>query len=185
MTPIPEKAQVREADPDQWAGLYEQFSRPIYYLALRLLGNPTQAEDATHDVFLKAYQARAQFHGESSLKTWLYRIAINHCHSLLRSWYNQKVQTNADDYLLETAPAAEDKPFRVLELKELGRQIQRTLDALPAEYRVLLLLLADEEMSYEEIARLTNQGADAVRGKLYRARKAFAIAFHKQEGSPP
>ena len=74
-------------------------------------------------------------------------------------------------------PARTDSPLRVLEIKELGRRIQKTLDALPAEYRLLLLLVADKELSYEEIGTLVGQSADAVRGKLHRARKAFAAQF--------
>ncbi len=69
--------------------------------------------------------------------------------------------------------------WRVLETKELGQRIQKTLDALSDEYRLLLLLVADEELSYEEIATLVGQTADAVRGKLHRARKTFAAHFEK------
>jgi RNA polymerase sigma-70 factor (ECF subfamily) len=76
-------------------------------------------------------------------------------------------------------PAMADSPLRVLETKELGQRIQKTLDSLSEEYRVLLLLVADEELSYEAIAVLTDQSADAVRGKLHRARKAFAFSFQK------
>jgi len=69
--------------------------------------------------------------------------------------------------------------LKVLETKELGQRIQNTLDALPEGYRLLLLLVADEELSYDEIATLTDQTTDAVRGKLHRARKAFAQMFQK------
>ena len=69
--------------------------------------------------------------------------------------------------------------MRVLETKELGQRIQKTLDALPDEYRLLLLLVADDELSYEQIGALTEQSPDAVRGKLHRARKAFAAQFEK------
>jgi RNA polymerase sigma-70 factor (ECF subfamily) len=69
--------------------------------------------------------------------------------------------------------------LRVLETKELGQRIQKTLDAIPDEYRLLLLLVADEELSYEQIATLTEQSIDSVRGKLHRARKAFAALFEK------
>ncbi len=77
------------------------------------------------------------------------------------------------------APAATDSPFRVLETKELGQRIQKALDGLPHEYRLLLLLRADEELSYEEMAALTEQTSDSVRGKLHRARKAFTVLFQK------
>jgi RNA polymerase sigma-70 factor (ECF subfamily) len=69
--------------------------------------------------------------------------------------------------------------LRALETKELGQRIQKALDALPDEYRLLLLLVADEQMSYEQVATLTEQTADAVRGKLHRARKAFTNHFQK------
>ncbi len=87
--------------------------------------------------------------------------------------------SNADEAIWETTPAATDSPLRVLETKELGERIQKALDGLPAEYRLLLLLVADEQLSYEEVGELTRQTADAVRGKLHRARKAFAVLFRQ------
>jgi RNA polymerase sigma-70 factor (ECF subfamily) len=72
-----------------------------------------------------------------------------------------------------------DSPLRILETKELGERIQKALDGLSAEYRLLLLLVADEQLSYEEVGILTEQTADAVRGKLHRARKAFAARFQQ------
>lgn len=86
---------------------------------------------------------------------------------------------NADDHIWETAELHSDSPLRVLETKELGQRITITLDALSEEYRLLLLLVADEKLNYQEIGELTEQTADAVRGKLHRARKAFAAAFGK------
>src|SRR5438876_301248 len=77
------------------------------------------------------------------------------------------------------AVACTANPLRAPEVKELGQRIQKTLAALPEEYRLLLLLVADERLSYEEMAVLTEQSADAVRGKLHRARKAFIAHFHK------
>ena len=67
----------------------------------------------------------------------------------------------------------------MLETKELGERIQKALDGLPDEYRLLLLLVADEQLTYEEVAALTEQTSDAVRGKLHRARKAFTVIFQK------
>ena len=160
------------------AELYQAHSREVYYLTLRLLGDASKAEDATHDVFLKAYRKWDTFRGESSARTWLYRIAINHCYNLRQSWASRHLITNADEAVWEGA-AGGDSPLRILEVKELGERIQRTLDRLSEEYRLLLLLVADEELSYEEIGMLTEQSPDAVRGKLHRARKAFAAIFQQ------
>jgi RNA polymerase sigma-70 factor, ECF subfamily len=162
-----------------FAALYEEHNRAIFYLALRFLGDPQKAEDATHDVFLKAFRKMDQFRGDASWRTWLYRIAINHCRNLLQAWHERHVLTSADETIWDHAPAATDSPFRVLETKELGQRIQKALDGLPQEYRLLLLLVADEELSYEEVAALTEQTSDAVRGKLHRARKAFTVLFQK------
>jgi RNA polymerase sigma-70 factor, ECF subfamily len=162
-----------------FGAVYEEHAQCIFYLALRLLGDPTQAQDATHDVFLKAYRKMDSFRGEAGVRTWLYRITINHCQNLQQSWHARHMFSNADDALWETAGTMEDDPLRVLETKELGERIQQTLEKLPEEYRLLLLLVADQELSYDAIGHLTDQSADAVRGKLHRARKAFAGIFRK------
>ena len=87
--------------------------------------------------------------------------------------------SNADEAVFDNAQARTDSPLRVLETKELGQRIQKALDGLPHEYRLLLLLVADQELSYEQVGHLTEQSSDAVRGKLHRARKAFAALFEK------
>jgi len=170
---------LEEVGPPGFAEAYRAHSREIYYLTLRLLGDPDQAQDATHDVFLRAYRKWEAFRGEASRRTWLYRIAINHCTNLRQSWHHRHIVTSADEALWETTAAPTDSPLRVLETKELGERIQKTLDRLPEEYRLLLLLVANEELSYEQIGALTEQSPDAVRGKLHRARRAFAAVFPK------
>lgn len=176
----PARPALKDAPPD-FAALYETHSQAIYYLALRFLGDPARAEDATHDVFLKAYRKWAEFRGDSSHRTWLYRITINHCQNLRQSWASRNLVSNADDAVWEHAAARTDSPFRALEMRELGERIQTSLDGLSEEYRLLLLLVADQEMSYDEVAELTGQSTDAVRGKLHRARKAFAGLFAKTD----
>jgi RNA polymerase sigma-70 factor (ECF subfamily) len=181
--PVAEPEGLDEAQdglaPSGFADLYTAHSRAIYYLALRFLGDPQKAEDATHDVFLKAFRKLDQFRGEATWRTWLYRIAINHCRNLQQSWHERHLFSNADDAVWDSAPAATDSPLRVLETKELGERIQKALDGLSDEYRLLLLLVADEQLSYDQVAALTEQTSDAVRGKLHRARKAFAALFQK------
>jgi RNA polymerase sigma-70 factor (ECF subfamily) len=166
-------------ESSEFAELYQEHSRAIYYLALRFLSDPGKAEDATHDVFLKAFRKRDQFRGDSSWRTWLYRITINHCRNLQQTWHERHMVTSEDELVFENTPSRTDSPLRVLETKELGQRIQKAMDGLSAEYRLLLLLVADEQLSYEQVAALTEQSADAVRGKLHRARKAFALLFEK------
>ena len=170
---LPEVPFRPPLEPAELAAVYEEHSRQVYYLSLRMLGDPTQAEDATHDVFLKAYRKLGEFKGQSSIRTWLYRITINHCQNLLQTWHRRNIHGTDDETFWERAVGPGDSPLRVLETKELGQRIQKSLDALPEEYRLLLLLVADEKLSYDEVGALTNQSSDAVRGKLHRARKTF------------
>ena len=174
--PLPVRVPL---EPRELAAIYEEHARAIYYLALRMLGDPTQAEDATHDVFLKAYRKLDDFKHQSSIRTWLYRITINHCQNLLQTWHRRHIFTTDDEALCEHTASSAESPLRILETKELGERIQKTLDALPEEYGLLLMLVADEKLSYDEVGALTSQSADAVRGKLHRARKALAAHFHQ------
>src|SRR5438445_4719139 len=109
-----ERVSPREGASD-FGALYTEHSRAIYYLALRLLSDPQKAEDATHDVFVKAFRKMSQFRGESSWRTWLYRIAINHCRNLQQTWNERHMVSNVEDFVFESAPAKTDSPLRVLE----------------------------------------------------------------------
>src|SRR5438445_95076 len=80
----------------RWQALYEQYSRYVYYLALRMVGERALAEDITHDVFLKAFRNLDRFRGHSSLRTWLYRITVNQCHNVQRAWNNRNIITTGD-----------------------------------------------------------------------------------------
>ena len=88
---------------EQWQALYEQHSRYVYYLALRTVGDQTLAEDITHDVFLKAYRHLDQFRGQAGLRTWLYRITINHCQNVQRAWQKRNIISTGDPQVLADA----------------------------------------------------------------------------------
>ena len=186
-TPVPpepgmpaESGNVPQAQgPGEFGQIYAEYGRQVYYIALRLLGDPTLAEDATHDVFVKVYKSLDKFRGDSCIRTWLYRITMNHCQNLLKSWQQRNVFSNPEEVQFDAQVGREETPLEVLETEELGSRIQVTLDKLPLEYRKLLLLVADEELSYEQIAEITGQSVDAVRGKLHRARKSFAQLFRQ------
>ena len=183
--PLDTQSSTRDSTADwsspEFGSMYHEHAKAIYYLALRMLSEPAQAEDATHDIFLKAFRNLREFRGESAMRTWLYRIAINHCQNLLRSWHRRTMINNVDASFWEQSSGQAESPLRAIETAELGERIQKTLDHLPEEYRLLLLLVADEELSYDQVGELTGQSADAVRGKLHRARKAFAQYFQRTE----
>lgn len=174
----PRASATENAVPD-FSSIYEEHARAIFYLTLRFLGDAALAEDATQDVFVKAFRGLAGFRHGSSMRTWLYRIAINHCQNLRQSWHQRHIETTDDGVVENSADANHETPFRVAELKELGERIQKCLDAIPAEYRLLILLVADENLTYDQIGELTQQLGDSVRGKLYRARRTLKAAFDK------
>src|SRR5580700_2318381 len=93
--------------PTALSALYDAHSRAIYYLALRFLGDSQKAEDATHDVFLKALRSLHQFRGEASARTWLYRIAINHCKNVRSAWHDRHVLPSSDNDVFERLPGGE------------------------------------------------------------------------------
>ncbi len=159
--------------------VYAAHASAVYYLALRLLGQPALAEDVTHDVFLKVFRALDTFRGDSAIRTWLYQITLNQCRNHRAAWNQRTMVTNADEILEGGTSSPESGPIRVLETKELGERIRTTLDQLLPDQRLVLLLAADEQLSYDEIALITEQSPDSVRGKLHRARKAFAQRFPK------
>ncbi|RYD34255.1 MAG: RNA polymerase sigma factor [Verrucomicrobiaceae bacterium] len=180
-SPLPDREKrgnQGECLPD-FAEVYENHAQAVYYLVLRWLGDSAKAEDATHDVFLKAFRHLKDFRRESEIRTWLYRIAVNHCKNLRSAWHQRHVTLTLDGCFDEGSAIDPSTPLRMAEARDLGLSIQQTLDTLPEEYRLLLLLVADEELSYGEIGILTGQSCDAVRGKLHRARRAFAGAFRK------
>ena len=184
---VSEPLAERECPDEPQAGLrssafgelYTEHSRAIYYLCLRLLSDPEKAEDATHDVFLKAFRKVNQFRGESSWRTWLYRIAINHCRNLQAAWHERHMLSNADEAIWENTAATDRFAPAGAGDQGTGRAHSEGARWAAPEYRLLLLLVADEQLSYEQVGALTEQSADAVRGKLHRARKAFTVLFQK------
>ncbi len=168
-----------EVLPADFESIYAAHAQPVYHLALRFLGDPVQAEDAAHDVFVKAFRGFGDFRGDSEVRTWLYRITLHHCTNLRQRWSSRSIHLADDASVLEDEPSAARDPLRALETKELGQRIQNALDQLTDEYRCLLLLVADQDLSYEQVGEITQQTSDAVRGKLHRARKAFSTAFAK------
>src|ERR1044071_5853742 len=102
-TTDPPRERVK-LEPAELEAIYQEHSRPIYYLALRMLGDPVQAEDAAHDVFVKAYRKLGDFKGHSTIRTWLYRITINHCQNLLQTWHRRHIYTTDDEAIWEQTP---------------------------------------------------------------------------------
>jgi len=149
----------------------------MYRTALRILGQEALADDATQDAFISAYQHIGQFRG-GSLKAWLIRILINKCYDQVRHRQRTPVislnENLTDDgenerlyiRLRDRAPSIEE----YVEASEQTEYIQKCLSKLPADYRVVLVLVDIEEMSYLETSAILKIPLGTVKSRLARAR---------------
>jgi len=157
--------------------IYRQTSGFVYNVAFRVTGNNHDAAEVTQDVFMKAYRSLKNFEYRSSLKTWLYRIAvnlaINHYRKNARHAQGRVEFDPASDYGYDykTDPAAQ-----IIEKEERERKVVSLLDALEPEQRVCIVLREIEGLSYEEIAGALKININTVRSRLSRAREKL-LAF--------
>jgi RNA polymerase sigma-70 factor, ECF subfamily len=162
--------------------LVERYRSRVYSLALRMLQNPTDAEEVVQETFLSAYQNLPRFRGESQFGSWLHRICANFCLMRLR---HKKVVEGTVEPLGE--PEFDERGHiaigdgfdwsrraddRVADA-ELRKAIEDAVAKLPPEYRAVFLLKDTEGLSYEEIAEAVGASVPAVKSRLHRARLAL------------
>jgi RNA polymerase sigma factor (sigma-70 family) len=161
--------RVRAGDRDAFSWLVDSYRDLVYTVCIRMLGNETDAEEAAQDVFVKAYRALDGFHEKSKFSTWLYRIAYNHCISVIR----RKVKVI--DLVDEVPDAEEDREewngLDALSGQERSKYLHLALEALPETDAVVVTLFYYEELSLEEIAVITGLSSSNIRIKLHRSRK--------------
>ena len=163
--------RILSGDTDAYAGIVRDYQSKVTGLCLSFLRDATQAEDASQEIFLKAYQALRSFQGNSSFSTWLYRIASNHCKDLLRQRSRQK--TESFEALVESGaqlPEPSSDPAAVLEAADM---VEKLLSTLSAEERLILTLREAQGLSYQEIAGTLGCSLDAVKSRLKRARQTL------------
>lgn len=179
----------RAAAGDQGAFglLVEQYEKPVYHQALRLLSHPEDAADVTQEVFLKAWRSLPAFQGESSFSTWLYRLTNNAAIDLLRRERKRRGDTSLDgeeglpgDLAADPAPT----PEQALERRELSRAVEDGLSRLSDEHRQVLVLREINGLSYDEIAQVLGLSPGTVKSRLARARLALAKIL-RQTGNFP
>jgi len=152
--------------------LVELYQRPVYNLALRMLGSAETAEDATQDTFVSAYRAISRFRG-GSFKAWVFKIAANSCRDKMRSARRVSV-TSLDNLIAEAGDFIADdeteSPEDFAERRELGRLLADSLACLPEDQRLVVVLSDVQGLSYEEIAQATGASLGTVKSRLNRAR---------------
>lgn len=156
--------RARSGDKQAFEALYRQHVPNVYGLCLRLTSNAADADDATQDTFIKAWERLDSFRGASAFGTWLHRIAVNESLSHKRK-QGRELQRRK---LMEAEKNSNAGPDGQLE--ELGRAIER----LPAGARNVFVLLAIYGYSHEEAAEMLNIAAGTSKAQLHRARKLLA-----------
>lgn len=166
--------RAQEGDADAFAVLVRRHSPALYRLALRILGNRADAEDAVQEAFLAAWRRLPEFHRRAAFPTWMYRIVTNRCLNLARS-RPPTVPLDAVEDALTTAPSR--SPERQAEEGAALQALRQALGTLTVEQRACWVLRELHGMDYTEIARATGSTPDAVRGRIFRARKELAEAM--------
>ncbi len=154
---------ARAGDVDAFEALVRRYQLPMYRLALRMLASEADAEDATQEAFVLAWQNVARFRGESAYSTWLYRIVTNHCLNVRAS--RRPSEPLEDPMLVEGGD-----PIEVAERRQRFSAISQTVRALPGEQRAALVLREFEGLSYAEIAHVLGITVATVKGRIHRAR---------------
>lgn len=168
------------------AELVQLHQRMVFHLACHLLGNREEALDLSQEVFLRVFRTVGSFRGQSSLRTWIYRIAINQARNRQRWWRrrHQSDQVSLDQHELahgELPHTGDDvRPDRLLARKEVAARLWGALDRLPFDQRTAIILREFDGMSYEEIAFSLDVAVGTVKSRLTRARQALRVALHEE-----
>jgi RNA polymerase sigma-70 factor (ECF subfamily) len=178
-------AELKAGSEEAYAWLIGEFHQPIYALVYRIVSDQQDAADTTQEVFLKVFRGMRHFHGESSLKTWIYRIALHEASNRKRWWFRHKaremsIEPADQDFSSSGHLAAKDtlvdersSPFDDVAQHEVQERVEEELRKVPEPYRTTLILRDLEEMSYEEIAEITEVSLGTVKSRLTRGREAL------------
>jgi RNA polymerase sigma-70 factor (ECF subfamily) len=165
-------ARHRAGDGRAFDEVYVRYSSMVYGLALRLSANPQEAEDLTQEVFLRIYRHLGGFRGGSSLKTWVYRVALNQCRSRYARF--RPATQGLFEEGVEEAPQLRDPargPEETALSNDTARRVALALARLPLVFREAVVLRDLEGLAYEEIADATGVRVGTVRSRIARGRE--------------
>lgn len=178
--PVPDLSLVercRASDEAAFNEVVARYKSKIYSYVYRMTGSADDAEDLTQDVFLRMYTSIDSFRGQSSLSTWLFRIASNLCVDRFRRSKSRTPAYSLDEPVSGSehksgheVPDSTYEPQRLLENAEMAEQIQLGLAQLPDKLRAALILHDIEGLPYEEIAQIVGCPLGTVKSRLFNAR---------------
>lgn len=178
--------RCQQGDLEAFEQLIAAYEKKMINYCWRMLGNPSDAEDAAQEVFIKVFRFIESFTGQSSFSTWLYRIASNVCLDILRKKKRQPADTvslyqsgaEGDEFVLlveDNAPS----PYESAQLNEAQRALNTALAQLGEEQRRVIILRDIEGFSYEEIAAVMHVPPGTVKSRINRARKSLQKLLEK------
>jgi RNA polymerase sigma-70 factor (ECF subfamily) len=173
-------ARCAAGDEAACAELVSEHQRMVIQLAINLLGDRDEALDLSQEVFLRVFRTIHHFRGQSSLRTWIYRIAVNQARNKHRFWRrrHRADQVSLDEHVAahgELTSGGQAGPDRVFAQKELAVKLQSALDKLPFDQRTAIVLREVDGLSYEEIAYSLGVAIGTVKSRLTRARQALRL----------
>lgn len=179
-------ADLKAGSEEAFALLIAQYHQPLYSLISRSLQDPADAADITQEVFIKVFRSIRSFHGEASLRTWLYRIALHEASNQRRWWSRHKRQEitidsapgetdDEGDMPLLSASLADhrDSPFDHAVQTQTRQRVENALKQLPEVYRTVVILREIEGFAYEEIAEILDVNLGTIKSRLTRGRAAL------------
>ncbi len=190
-------ADLKAGSEDAFALLIAQYHQPLYSLIARSLNDPADAADITQEVFIKVFRSIRGFHGEASLRTWLYRIALHEASNQRRWWSRHKKQeitidspagqesgSGEDDGICLGATLADSRssPYEHAAQAEVRERVEAALRQIPEVFRTVVILREIEGFAYEEIAEILNVNLGTVKSRLTRGRSALRALLVNKSG---
>ena len=179
-------AEAKSGDQDSFMKLEFEAREKVWNSLIRLMKDELKAQDIYQQGITKAWNKIGSFKGESRFCTWLYRICFNLAYDNFRK--QSRMKEDSLEGLCESNPLIEacflkmrDEPpaSSGLEIEELGEKLGLTLDALSPEHREVLVLFADQDLTYEEISERTNIPIGTVMSRLFYARKKAKVQYDR------
>jgi len=172
-------ASLCQGSEEAYEILIQRYHQPVYNLVCRLMDSPTEASDVVQEVFLKVFRKVRAFRGNSSLKTWIYRIAVNEAHNH-RRWFcrhqRQEITLDTTAGSLSYADHFTDpgrSPFEQAADRETRSLVEMALEKLNPTFRTAVVLRDIEDLSYEEIAAVLDISLGTVKSRILRGREAL------------
>jgi RNA polymerase sigma-70 factor (ECF subfamily) len=192
-------AELRAGSEEAFAWLITRYHQPIYSLLARTVQDRADAADLTQDVFVKVFRGVGNFHGESSLRTWIYRIALREASNQRRWWMRHKQQeipieqemTEGDSgtpvRLKEMLVDPAEGPYEIAVHRENKARVEAALAQVPEPFRTTLILRDIEGFVYEEVAEIQGVNLGTVKSRLVRGRaclKTLLMAQTSEKRTP-